>query len=209
MSQRRHSPMIVWVAAAAALGLAVVSVRVWWHGRAALAAADEAMRASDVDGALEHERDAARMYLPWGGPAHRAVERLLERARAAERTGDDIRARRAYEAVRAAALGARSFYTPHRDALLEANQHLLELYAKGLSDRQRAELAVRLRDELGPRPGPAFVALMGCALWMVSVWVFVRRGLDGGLRLIPGRAWPAAVGFVAGLVLFVVGLHKA
>ena len=68
-------------------------------------------------------------------------------------------------------------------------------------------------ERLLARPGPSlpatFAALGGLALWLGAAVLFIRRGLDRGLRLQRGWATASAVAFFIGFTLFLLGLRFA
>jgi hypothetical protein len=202
----------------ALFALAVVVVRVHLDARAAFAAGAQAEQGGRPAEAVPHYLQAARMYLPGSATVRQALDRLEAIARQAEAAGDLTTARAALEAVRAALLGAQSFYTPHAERLPAVERQLAEIYARvedpavdpGASPAARAAWH-RERLARRPRPavGPAVMALAGLGVWLGATVLFVRRGLDRGLRLRRSWAAAAAVVFVIGFVMFVVGLRLA
>lgn len=200
------------------LALAVVVARVAVDGRAALRAGEAAEARADAEEAIRHYGDAARLYLPGAGHVTRALDRLEAIAAAAEEAGAPDIARRALEAFRAAALGTRSFYTPHAGRLPAIERRLAALLAE-LEDPRVDPGASRAAREawhaarLARRPGPALpyvlLALAGLALWVGAAVGFFRAGLDPGLRLRRGPAIAAGVIFVLGFALFLTGLRLA
>jgi hypothetical protein len=208
----------VLVAAGVLAALAVVTVRVAVDSRAALRAGWAAEGRGETLEAIRRYLDAARLTLPASPWVRQALERLDGIATRAEQAHDSVTARRALEAMRAAILGTRSFYTPHGERLPAIDARLARLYAR--AEERRVDPAASLEGRvawhaarLARRPGPALpfaaLALAGLALWLGSAVAFVRRGLDAGLRLQRGPAIAAGVLFVVGLALFVVGLRLA
>jgi hypothetical protein len=198
--------------------LGVVTVRVLQDSSAALDAGDEAARRGDPAEATRHYLHAVRMYVPGSPYVGRGLDRLETLATAAAKTGDAAAERRALEAARSGLLGARSFYTPHAGRLEAADRALAALYARtedpavapgATREAREAWHLTQLSRRPGPAPVPAVLALLGLALWLSAVGVFVRRGLDRALKLRPRWAFIAAVGFLAGFALFVVGLRLA
>jgi hypothetical protein len=198
--------------------LAVVTVRVVLDSRAALRAGEDAERRGEAAEASRHYLHAVRMYAPGSPYVGRALDRLEAQAATAAKNGDNAAERRALEAVRAGLLGARSLYTAHADRLQAADRRLAALYAAGedpavapgatLAERE-AWHKERLERRPGPATLPAVAALVGFALWLGAVVVFVRRGLDRSLRLQPRWALLSVIGFFAGFALFLVGLRLA
>jgi hypothetical protein len=198
--------------------LAVVTVRVLQDSATALEVGDEAARRGDPAEAARHYLHAVRMYVPGSPYVGRGLDRLETLATAAAKSGDVVAERRALEAVRSGLLGARSFYTPHATRLESADRALAALYARtedpavapGATREQReAWHLAQLSRRPGPATLPAVAALLGLAMWLSAVGLFVKRGLDRALRLRPRWALVAAVGFFAGFALFVVGLRLA
>jgi hypothetical protein len=198
--------------------VAVVTVRVAVDSRAALHAGWVAEGRGETLEAIRRYLDAARLTLPASPWVRQALDRLDRLATHAEQERDSITARRALEAMRAAILGSRSFYTPHGGRLPAIDARLARLYAAAEdaavdpAATQEARVAWHAA-RLARRPGPslpfAVLALAGLGLWVVAAIAFVRRGLDAGLRLRRGPAITAGVLFALGLTLFVVGLRLA
>jgi len=206
-------------AALGLLGLGLVVGRVLYDSASALSAGDEALSQGNPELGIEHYQHALRMYVPVSPYVRQALERLEEAAAAARERGDLAAERLALEAIRAGLLGARSLYTPHAERLRTADRRLAALYARlegpegaGGDDRQQARQAwhaERLARRPGPRPAVSLVALGGLGLWLGASLVFIRRGLDRGLRLRPRWALAAGLAFAVGFALFVFGLRFA
>lgn len=208
----------IFVAAGLALCLGLVTGRLLWQSREALRAGEAAEARGDLATASFEYLDAARLYVPGSPFARTAYDRLAAIADRADAAGDLQNARRALEAIRAAALGTRSFYTPYADRLAAADRRLAGLYAAiedprlqpGASDEERAAWhAERLARHPGPRLPFVFLTLAGLAGWLASAVVFLTRGLDAGLRLRRRAAALAGLGFAVGFALFLVGLRLA
>jgi hypothetical protein len=213
---RGPRPWRRWVALGA-VALAVVTGRVLHDSWSSLRAGQQAEAAGQRSAAIRQYLRAARMYVPGSPFVVRALDQLQGLAASAAGTGDLQGEREALEAVRSALLGARSLYTPHADRLERASARLAAIYAGAevLADG-RGSLAAREqwhRQRLQVRPGPAvgatLAALLGLALWLGAVVVFIRRGVDRTLRLERRWALAAGIGFFVGFVLFVVGLRLA
>lgn len=244
LAQQRLGPRARWrrgpvlLAVAALLAAAGVLVgRVAVDSRAALRSglAAEARGASAE--AIRGYFDAARLYLPGSPWVRQAIDRLDALAGTAEAKGDLLAARHALEAIRAASLGTRSFYTPHAARLPGVERRLAHLYALtemqaaasqppaagepgrkgdggGHGDGDSLEIrqawhAARLARHPGPALPYALLALAGLALWLGAAVGFIRRGLDRGLRLRRGPAIAAGVLFAVGFALFLAGLRLA
>jgi hypothetical protein len=206
------------VAAGVLAAVAVAMVRVAVDSRAALHAGWAAEGRGETLEAIRRYLDAARLTVPASPWVGQALDRLDGLANRAEQGHDSITARRALEAMRAAILGTRSFYTPHAGRLPAIDARLARLYAAAEDPGVDPSATVEARVEwhaarLARRPGPslpfAILALAGFGLWVGAAVAFVRRGLDTGLRLQRGPAIAAGVLFALGLTLFVVGLRLA
>jgi hypothetical protein len=217
VTSSRKTTLALW-AGGAALALAILVGRVAVDGRAALRAGQAAEAKGERAEAVRHYLDAARFYLPGGGWVRQALDRLEGLAATAEAAGDPAGARPALEAIRAALLGTRSFYTPHAGRLPDVERRLAVAYASledprvdpGASlEARTAWHAARLRHHPGPLVGYVLMALLGMALWLGGAVGFVRRGLDAGLRLRRGPAIAAGIVFVVGFALFITGLRLA
>lgn len=213
----RSRTRLLWVGGVL-LGLAVLVARVAIDARGALRAGEAAEARGESAVAVRHYLDAARLYLPGDPAARLAVEHLDRLAVGAEAAHDPAAARAALEAIRAALLGTRSFYTPQAGRLPDVERRLAALYAQledprvepGASVEQRAAWhAARLARHPGPTAGYVVMALLGFALWLAAAVGFLRGGVDAGLRLRRRPALAAGIVFVIGFALFVVGLRLA
>jgi hypothetical protein len=205
----------VCIVLAALIGAAVVVARVAIDGRAALRAGSVAEGRGESLEAIRRYLDAARLTLPGSPWTAQALDGLDALARRTEAAGDGVTARRALEAMRAAILGTRSFYTPHAARLAAIDARLAHLYSSVPDERPSApkDLEAWYAARLAPRPGPslpfALLALAGLGLWLGAAVAFVRWGLDAGLRLRPGGALASGLLLGLGVALFIVGLRLA
>lgn len=187
---------------------AVAAARVVWssraHWRASQAVADDAQ--------LEELGRAARLYAPGNPYSRRAVEELAAIGRA-----EPTRALAAWRELRSALLATRSFYTPQRALLDEANAHIADLMADAelaagtqhARDQARAWHAARLAQDEAPSVGWTLVALFGLVAWIGCALGLLLRGVGDDDRLRPRAALAWAAGIAAGLVLFFLGLGRA
>ena len=192
-----------------AILLSIVAARVVWSSRGEWRAAVAAAGGEDE---IVHLGRAARLYAPGNPYSRRAVERLATIGRS-----DPARALAAWRELRSALLATRSFYTPHRALLAEANDRIADLMAdaeiqSGMQtrrDKARAWHAARLAQDYSASVGWSLLALLGLAAWIGCALGLVWRGIgdDDRLRPRPALAW--AAGIVAGLVLFFLGLWRA
>jgi hypothetical protein len=194
------------VAAVVALALAMLAVRVVWSSRRELGAAEAAVG----DARITRLGLAARLYAPGNPYSRRALDELAAVGRAG---GPDALV--AWREVRSAILATRSFYTPERPLLDEANQHIAELMAAGepaergpLAER-RAWHAARLAEDDAPALGWTLLALVGLGGWIGAAVGLFRRGVDEHDRLRPRAALAWALGVLVGLILFFIGLARA
>jgi hypothetical protein len=211
MPTARRQLALVGIGVLAAL--AVVVVRLLFEARGAYRQGVAAEARGELGEAVRHYLDA---YLPGNPVVRRALDRLDAIGVTAVTKGDYATARAAFEAERAALLGARSFYTPHAERLPTINRRLARLMAAiedplgraGFEERT-AWHEQRLAEKLRPKTSFVLLALLGLALWVVSAVLFFRKGLGKDLVLLRVPAALAGVGFLLGLVLFVVGLRLA
>lgn len=188
------------------IALAMVTVRVIWSSRSEWRAA----QATSGEEHLAHLGRAARLYAPANPYSRRAVEELASIGRAG---GGDALA--AWREVRSSILATRSFYTPHRALLDEANREIAsrmaaaETDARGAYPVRRAWHAARLAEDDAPSVGWSLIALFGLAAWIASAFGFFWRALDDQDRLRRRPAIACAAGVALGLVLFFLGLARA
>jgi hypothetical protein len=194
----------------------VVVVRLLLEARGAYRQGLVAEERGEPGEAVRHYLDAGRAYLPGNPVMRHALDRLDAIGVAAVTKGDYPTARAAFEAERAALLGARSFYTPYAERLPGINRRLARLMAAMEDPSGRAGFEERtawheqrLTEKLRPRTSFVLLALLGLALWAGSAVVFFRKGLDKNFVLVRAPAAFAGAGFVLGLTLFLVFLRLA
>ena len=130
---------------------------------------------------------------------------------------DPGRALAAWRELRSAILATRSFYTPHRALLDEANRQIAELMADAElaagtqhgHERARAWHAARLAQDEAPKLGWTLVALFGLIAWVGCAVGLLLRGIGDDDRLRPRAALAWAVGVAVGLAAFFLGLGRA
>lgn len=191
-----------------AILLAIVAVRVVWSSRGEWRAA----QAATGDDELVHLGRAARLYAPGNPYSRRAVDKLAAIGR-----DDAARALPAWRELRSALLATRSFYTPHRALLDEANARIAELMADAevaagtqhAREKARAWHAARLAQDEAPSVAWTLVALLGLAAWIGCALGLLLRGVGDDDRLRPRVALAWAAGVAAGLALFFLGLARA
>jgi hypothetical protein len=198
----------VRVVALFAILLAIVAVRVVWSSRGEWRQAI----AAGGDDEILHLGRAARLYAPGNPYSRRAVDKLAAIGRE-----DPARALAAWRELRSAILATRSFYTPHRALLDEANAHIADLMADAelaagtqhARDKARAWHAARLLQDESPSVAWTLVALFGLAAWIGSAVGLLLRGVGDDDRLRPRLALGWALGVAGGLALFFLGLGRA
>jgi hypothetical protein len=207
---------VVIVAFGLLAALSVVVVRLLVEAAHAYRQGAAAEERGETAEAVRHYLDAARAYVPGNPVVRRALDRLDAIAVAAVTKGDYATARSAFEAERAALLGARSFYTPHAERMPGINRRLARLMAAtedptgapGFEERA-AWHEQRMGERLRPKTSLVMLALLGLALWVTSGVMFFRKGLDRNLALVRTPAVFAGLGFLAGLAMFLVCLRLA
>jgi hypothetical protein len=205
-------------AAVAALALALLLGRVLWSSRAELALGTAAYERGDWSGAILHLSRSAHWYAPGNPYATEALEQLRRIGRRAEMEGQVDPALAAYRAIRASCLGTRSFYTPHRSRLHEANRRIASLMArqspppmdqsKTVEQRQEEHLAI-LEHVEAPNPLLSLLACLAFLTWVGGAFGFIFRALDEDLHLRrqPALRWGVVV--VGGLVVWAISLLLA
>jgi hypothetical protein len=206
-----------WAVLCLVVGLGVVVTRVFWDGRAALQAGDDALARGDVEGAVVAWRRAARWYAPGAPHVATAYERLAALAREADAHHDRPGALLAWRAIRSSALATRSFFQPYAAELDAANERIAILMAaeeKATDPRQdeearrQAELALLVRDD-SPNLGFTVLALAGFAAWVGGGFWFARRGVSADDQLDRRTAIRSGLLVAAGLLLWMLGLYNA
>ncbi len=192
-----------------------VYARVVITAQMAVAEAERCLADGRWDDALFHLDRAAHAYAPLNPYNEMAYERLWQLARKAELAGDTGKALQAYRSIRASILAARSTYTPHPEMLARANDRIARLMArlppppidleKPESQRMREHHAL-LSDNPMPDPMWSVLLILGLATWVGACVAFILLGLDRDLELRARPALAASGAFLAGLVLWVLGL---
>ena len=208
------------IAALLAVVLGLLTLRVVLSSRQALHEAVSLHAAGDVDEAIVHYRRAARWYAPGNPYSSEAIAHLEGIALQAEREAKRERALRAWRAIRAALLSARSFYTPHSDLLRRADARIAHHMTSASTFDPRAPAVAKeasrenqlesLRNAATRRSvGWPLVALIGFVTWVGGAIGFSIRAIDEDERLIlpQARRWASLV--LGGLSLFALGLWLA
>ena len=198
---------LVRTVAVVAVVLGGMTARALVESRAELVAGTTDLAAGDTDGAIFHLRSAGRWDTPGNPWSADAVAALLALGADAEAHDQWLVALEAYDAVRAASLGARSFYTPHAAALATANERLPAVMARAReihpvgprsTPEQRPELEARFRADLAkdrsPAPVPATLAVLCFAGWIGAMAAGIWRSIpdSGPLRRATAARWGGA-----------------
>ena len=198
---------VVRVALVALVVVGAMAVRALVESRAELAAGQAALQRGDEAAAVFHLRSAGRWVAPLNPWSAQAVQELLALGAAAEEREDWLAALDSYDAVRAASLGARSFYTPHADALAVANERLPSVMARAREvhptgprsgPEDRPALEARFREDVArdrsPKPLPATLAVLCFAAWIGAMTLGIWRSVPdaGPVRRTAALRWSAA-----------------
>lgn len=190
--------------------LAIAAARVVWSSRGELHAA----LGATGDDEIAHLGRAARLYAPGNPYSAHALDKLAAIGRSEPVYG--VRALAAWREARSAILATRSFYTPRRALLEEADGHIAAAMADAEhpadeAARAKAERwhAARLADHPAPSLGWTLVALFGLGAFIGCAVGFFWRGIGPDDRLRGSAALGWALGLFAGLVLFFLGLVRA
>ncbi|MGB0680056.1 MAG: hypothetical protein ACPGUV_10380 [Polyangiales bacterium] len=217
--RRQHARALI--VAGVALGIVGVALvlRVRWGSRTELAQARTALSQQQTERAIVHLRRAARWYVPGSGDVQAALTLLAGLGREAERTGKREQALMAWRAIRGAILATRSFYTPHRGRLDEADRHIAALMAHaepppidaGKSWRRRRDEHWALLQDARrrPQPGWALLACIGLVTGFVALWRLWGDSFDGAGHFTWRRARLPLLWALCGVAAFVLGLRWA
>ncbi len=206
------------ILALAAIGLALVTARVLWSSRTEWRDAEAKLAAGDGTGAVDGFGRAARLYAPASPWVRRSLDRLQEIGERAEAAGQPQPALAAWNELRASVLATRSLYTPNRDRLARADEHIAALMARvespavdpGADEAARRRWhAARLAETSEPSVGWSLLALAGLFAWIAAAAAFLLRAVDENDRLRRGAALACALALVAGFAAFLLGLARA
>ncbi|MSP61197.1 MAG: hypothetical protein EXR72_12800 [Myxococcales bacterium] len=206
------------IAGFVAIALTMIISRVLWSSRVEWQAAEERLAAGDAPQAIDRFGRAARLYAPGNPWSSRALDRLEELAVRSEKAGDRALALVAWREVRSSVLATRAIYTPNRARLAVADERIATLAAALESPSvdpgadepaRRLWHAERLARTEEPSPFWSLCALAGFAGWLAAAVGFLFRAVDERDRLRRGPALRWALGVIAGMALFLVGLAWA
>lgn len=192
-----------WVA----LCVAPLVVRVACEANGELDSAATAREVGDADGEVLHLGRALRWRLPLATHDERAIARLLEIGEQAAGP-DPALSLAAYREIRSALLGSRGLDVPHADVLADVDGRIARAMAEGDAAAEASRRTELDREPGRSRLGPALAA----AGWIAWVWAtarFVRRGLDGRGRLVPGLGTRTGLLALALLVAWMIAWRFA
>jgi len=158
------------------LVLAALTARMIVEGEAELKSSDAAFDRGDLPEAILHARRAATFYAPGAPHVVAAFERLRAIALGAEGAGDAAMARRAWGAVRSAAIEVRHVLSPFEPELGVANENLARLNAAAAGTDRQTAMKPLARDD-APRAPWVLVLGLGFGLFSASLVVAARRGI--------------------------------
>ncbi len=182
--------VIVLCCAVAFFGLIIL--RVYIDARREMTAARLAEGRGDMWAAVLHYRQAISAYIPLASHPEQAAEHLVRIARRAEEQGDTLLALEAYRAIRSGFLGARSFYTPGKRWIDQAEGEIVRLLImRGEPQRvhgnlPKQELERLVRAEMNRYKPPnhllSFVAILALFGWAISAGAGVYQLASGSYR---------------------------
>ncbi len=205
-----------WGAAALAVVVSVVWIRVWSSARDELAQARQARAAGDVEAAIRHYQYAIRWYSPGAGAPAQAVSELRLLARDLEGRGDAPNALRAWRRLRGAIRATRSVYTPYGEHAGEVDHRIAHLTAAeqlalGHPTIRGRDLATLEADHLAllkldptPPAGWGLLVVLSFLGWVTGGFLTIARGFDREARVVrPGLVkWAATTAVCFSLWVF-------
>jgi hypothetical protein len=203
--------------AALAVLMCVMSARALFEARAESARATAALAQGDVELAIVRLRSGARWVAPFNVYADEALDRLALLAAAEESAGRTARALMGYRAIHASIHASRSFYTPHEELLVRADERIAALMAEeppakieqGRSLEQRKADYLALLQPSGPHPLGVLLAFAGFVGWVGSAIVFLLWGVDQEGRVLRPLGRRSVLCLLVGWIAFAVGLRIA
>jgi hypothetical protein len=190
------------------LALAALTARMVVEGEAELKTSDAAFDRGDLPDATLHARRAAILYAPGAPHVTGAFERLRAIALGAESLGDVAMARRAWGAVRGAALENRHVTLPHAAELALANANLARLNALPRGGDRQVAAKLLARDET-PRSPWVLVLGLGFALFASGLVLAAQRGVSPSGEM--SRKALAIAGLLAlfGVAFWTLAVYRA
>lgn len=211
--------MAIRVAVGLSIPVAIIWVKVYFEGRAAVSAADAALAGGDRDEALTHYRRAIHWYSPLSGSVERAVRSVRKLAEEAESRADTAFALEAWRDLRSSLYAVRHIFIPFEVELRHSEDRIAALAsalppttaehrAMTPDDRANAHLAL-LRKDNAPSVPWSIALLLGFAAWVGGAFYFIFRAVRDNDSLDGRRALYSGFTIVLGFALWVVGLRLA
>src|SRR5579883_2843132 len=194
--------------------LGALALRVGISGRSCHQKAQAELAAGHIDEGIFWLGRSARWYLPFAPWVSTSLAELDQIGQKAIASHDIDVALAAYQEIRGATLGTRSFYTPYTQQLNAANQQIARLMAEkeaplrpndSLQARIDFHTALLAKDE-APKVPFVLIALSGFALWVGAGFFFCFRAVDDNARLLHPQALRSLLAFAIGAALFLIGL---
>ncbi|MBW1711057.1 MAG: hypothetical protein JRG97_14160 [Deltaproteobacteria bacterium] len=186
-----------------------------YRARSEVNLARKALDRSEFNESLKHYSRALNWYVPFGA-AETAAREMLDLGLKLKSQGRDDDARLTLSRLRSGLYGARSIYTPRVDLIKRAEPHLAELMARAKlgegAKKPSLEATTRTYLDLFARPsrpqtGPALAAAGGFLIWISGALVFIIR--FSSFKRGWGQAWPWALVWAAGFIIWLWGLKWA
>ena len=198
--------------------LAVLWVNAIWRSREESVLAREALGAGDTEMAVIHHTRAAQWYAPMNPFAAASLEALMDIGARTEQAGDTEMALQSYRSARAAIMSTRSFYTPQRHILSEANGRIAHLMAEqklalvagaGAGPQLQARYLSQLQRDNAPDVLWSLLAVSSLLGWVGCAFALAWWGFDGGGAPVPRYALPLGAVIICLLTLWILGMLKA
>jgi hypothetical protein len=164
---------------------------------------NELYRKGKISESIEAYRRSGSQYLPWGGVSQNSLTKLEEISYEFQKNNPKI-SLKALFAIRRVIFSSKSLFTPRKNLLEKTNKRIvaLSLSNKSLKFKidgklQKKALFKQLSQNRGTNNFLAFISSIFLFLWILSVIMFIFRGLTIKLKLIPQKA-----SFWGGISLF-------
>ena len=190
------------------LTLAALTARMIVEGETELRTSDAAFDRGDLADATLHARRAATLYAPGAPHVTAAFERMRAIALGAESQGDVNMARRAWGAIRGAALETRHLVVPNAAELALANANLARLTAASPGGNRQTAARLLSRDET-PRAPWVLVLGLGFLLFTSGLALAARKGISPSGEI--SRKAIALAGLLAlfGVAFWTLAVYRA
>jgi hypothetical protein len=174
------------------------------------------LSSGETEEGIRHFERSIHWYLP-GNPFVLRSVRELWRIGQEEEKRNPSRALLAYDGLRGSLHSIRSFYWPHREWILKADDRIAELRAREEASRRPDvpyETILRKHQALlvpveRPRVGWVILAQIGFWGWIVSVVGWIRKGFDEEGRMNVRRSLPWILSLVLLFAAWLIGLTRA